>query len=179
VNPLPGSAVAARALDEANAALPPGLLAHSTRTFLLARAYAERRSITFDEEGLFVAAMLHDLGLVPSLRDGAAPFPQVGSRRLVTLFKEEGQPADRGSDLARAIDLHMRWFPRWSAGPEAGLLQVGAWMDVLGRRRRQVPATVRADIDATYPRGDLRRRFPASVIATFGSWRACAGLLVP
>jgi len=116
---------------------------------------------------------------VPSLRDRAAPFPQVGSRRLVTLFEEEGEPDGRGSDLARAIELHMRWFPRWSAGPEAGLLQVGAWMDVLGRRRRQVPATVRADIESTYPRGDLRLRFPAAVIATLGSWRACAGLLVP
>jgi hypothetical protein len=179
VKPLPGSALAAVALEEASAALPAVLLAHSTRTFLLARAYAERRSVAFDEEGLFVAAMLHDLGLVPSLRDGSAPFPQVGSRRLVALFEAAGQPAGRGTELARAIDLHMRWFPRWSAGPEAGLLQVGAWMDVLGRGRRHLPATVRADIDAAYPRGELTRRFPASVIPTLGSWRACAGLLVP
>jgi hypothetical protein len=177
--PLPDSPLVARARAIATGVLADAVVRHSTRTFLLARAYAGVEAISFDDEGLLVAALLHDLGLSEAMRNPAGPFPEVGAAALRRLFGELAADPRRADLLAEAIELHMRLFPRWSRGAEVGLLQVGAWMDVMGRRKARVPAQVREAIARDYPRGGFDGAFRRALIKSLGSLRACSVLVLP
>lgn len=173
---LPDTALVKRASAIVTAVLPPEVLAHSHRAFLLGREVAKARSLAFDEEGFLVATLLHDLGLTDAHRDPRRAFPTIGGDRLRALMVTEPERAER---LAQAIELHMRWFPRWGRSPEAGLLQVAAWMDVMGRAKRRVPAATRAQIERLHPRGDFAAVFRRQLFRSLGSCRACSVFLVP
>ena len=91
---------------------------------------------------------------------------------------ERGVAEDRIRQMEDAILFHMSPLPRWSKGPIAGLLQVGAWMDVMRLRRWGVSKTAR-EIDAEYPRLGFDLAFPGYFLGSLGSFRACLGLIVP
>jgi hypothetical protein len=175
---LPDSALVREARGIADAALDAMLVAHSCRAFLLGRAYGRARGIDFDEEGLCLAALFHDLGLAPGRRDPRTPFTVAGSRALEAFLRDRGD-AGRATPLVEAIDFHMQLLPRWSKGNVAGLLQIGAWMDVTRLRRWAVPAQAEA-IEARWPReGFGQLAFMRRLLGTFTSLSACAGLVAP
>jgi hypothetical protein len=166
----------ARALIEA--AAPPAIVNHSVRAYLLGKAYAARRAVEVDPEDLCLAALFHDLGLCAGQGDPGAPFTFASSRRLRAFLAERGVAPARAGPLADAIDYHMQLFPRWSKGPAAGLLQVGAWMDVTLRKRWSIRAEARA-IARAFPRAGIDWRFPWALARSLRSPRACVGLLAP
>lgn len=159
-------------------AAPQQLVAHSLRCFLLGRAYGRKQGMEFDEEGLLLAALFHDLGLCAETRNTKVPFPMVGSRALRDFLTERGVSAERIGPLTEAIELHMQMLPKWQKGPTVGLLQVGAWMDVTGLRQWSVSREAR-EITEAYPRGALRLTFYATLMRSFGSVGSCVGLLFP
>ncbi len=175
---LPDSSLVTRAVGLVRAVMPESMFRHSVRTFLLARAYARRRGIEHDEEGLALAAIFHDLGLCPPYRDRARPFPEAGSRALRGFLAEAGGAPERASPLADAIDFHFQLRPPWSQGAVAGLLQVGAWMDCTGLRRWAVWRESRA-IARAWPRGGWDLLLPVRLLGSCGSWASCAGLFFP
>src|SRR5688572_8463310 len=126
-------------LDEA----PPAVKNHSIRTFLLGRAYARKRGVELDEEALCVAALFHDMGLLPHHLDPQKPFTQTSSELLAEFLEDRSFPESNARVLRDAILLHMLPFPRWSRGPIAGLLQIGAWMDATGLRKWGVRQSAR------------------------------------
>ena len=63
---VPDSTAAALALEVAERFHSPALLNHCRRSHLWAAEYARARGIAVDAELLYVAAMLHDIGLVPA-----------------------------------------------------------------------------------------------------------------
>lgn len=175
---IPDTALVREARSLVEAAVPGPFVAHSLRTFHLATAYAGRRAIAHDEEGLCLAALFHDVGLFPPHRDRSLPFTVAGSRRMRAFLAERGVPGERVAPLVDAIDFHMQVLPRWSKGSVAGLLQVGAWMDVTSLRRWSVWSEAR-EIAAAFPRAGLDWRFPIALVRTFGGFRSCAGLVAP
>ena len=76
---LPETPLSREAYDAASASAPPEILNHSIRVYLLGKVYALRKDIAFDEEGLYLAALFHDLGLCPAYTDGSRPFQVNGS----------------------------------------------------------------------------------------------------
>ncbi len=178
MRPLPDGVLAREATFLVERVLSPDVFRHSLRAFLLAREYAGKRDIAHDEEGLFLASLFHDLGLSDAHRDGRRAFTEIGADALVAFLEERGEGA-RGSPLAEAIELHMQLFPRWSRGPEVGLLQVGAWMDVVGLRGSAVGKIARRGIEDLYPRGRFTTAFHARLLRSLGSPRACLRLLFP
>jgi hypothetical protein len=175
---LPDTPLVREARSLVERAAPPLLLSHSLRCFLLGRAYGRQHKIDCDEEGLLLAALFHDLGLAAAHRNPQLPFQRVGSQALRQFLTERGVAAERSSPLAEAIDFHMQLLPRWSRGPAAGLLQVGAWMDITGLRTWSIGSDAKA-IAAAYPRGDLRFRFYGMVLGSIGSLGSCLGILFP
>ena len=175
---LPDTALVAEARSIIEAAAPPSLVAHSLRACLLGGAYGRARAMDFDEEGLLLAALFHDLGLCDGHVDGGRAFTFVSSDALRGFLAARGAPAARITPLCEAIELHMLLLPRFSAGAVVGLLQVGAWMDVTGLRRRAVPDAARA-IAAAHPRGDLAPVFRRRLLRSLGSASACLGLIAP
>src|SRR5262245_6159627 len=109
-------AAAREALEEAS----PAVQNHSIRSFLLGRAYAKKRGIDFDEEGLCIAALFHDLGLVPRYLDRSKPFTRTSAELLEEFLEERSTSRSKAELLRKAIVLHMQPLPRWSRGPEVG-----------------------------------------------------------
>lgn len=176
---LPDTPLVKEAERLARAACAPPVFAHCQRTFLKGEAYGRHRGRPFDAEGLYLAALFHDLGLSDAHRDTSRPFPRVGSDLLRERLRAQGEPEARVGLLGEAIDLHMQLLPRWSRGEEVGLLQVGAWMDVIGLRRGSVADAARA-IDAALPRDGFGfLRFNLLLMRSFGSVASCLGLLAP
>jgi len=178
MNTLPDTQLVKEATRFAQGALTLPLLYHSQRVFLLGRAYAEARSVSFEEEDLLLAALFHDLGLSDALANPKKAFTEIGGDLILDLLTQHGDPA-RGRLLAEAIDFHMQLLPRWSKGPVVGLLQVGAWMDASGRRSRSVGVDRIAAVKEQYPRGEFEPEFRRRLRKSFGSFRACVRLVLP
>lgn len=178
MNVLPDTALVEEATRLAQSCLSSLVLAHSHRTFLLGRAYAQARALSFDAEDLLLAALFHDLGLSDKFADPSRAFTEIGAD-LVQEFMVRHGDSERGRRLAEAIDLHMQMLPRWSKGPVVGLLQVGAWMDVTGLRARRIGPAEIASIEAAYPRGGVEHEIRSRLFGSLGSVSACMRLIVP
>lgn len=75
---VPDSAAATSAREVARAFHSPALLNHCLRAHLWAAEYGRARGIAFDAELLYVAATLHDIGLVPVFDSVTVPFEEAG-----------------------------------------------------------------------------------------------------
>ncbi len=178
IHDLPDTALVTNARKLLERAAPSPLVRHSVRAFLLGAAYGRKKRIAFDEEGLALAAVFHDLGLTPEFGDPTRPFTFASSKALRLYLQDREVAAERIDVLADAIEQHMQLLPRFSHGAEVGLLQVGAWMDATGLRRWSVRSEAR-EIARKHPREGFDLLFPGTLLHSIGSFRACAGLLFP
>jgi HD superfamily phosphodiesterase len=64
------SSLAREAEDLLRSVAPPFLVNHSFRSHFFAVGLADRDGVRFDEELLYVAALLHDIGLVEEFDTG-------------------------------------------------------------------------------------------------------------
>lgn len=175
---LPDTALVTEAKQLVSAALEDAVIRHSHRAFHLGKAYAAKNAITFDEEDLALAALFHDIGLAAGHRPPKVAFTLAGSRALARFLEEHDVPRARIAPLVDAIDFHMQLFPRWSKDPVAGLLQVGAWMDVTGLRRGSIAERAK-EIEDAIPAGDFREGFNRRLLQTIDGAAACLGLVLP
>ncbi|MCG3174404.1 MAG: hypothetical protein GMKNLPBB_02638 [Myxococcota bacterium] len=152
------------------------LINHTARTWLLARAWADQHRIRHDAECLAVAALLHDLGLCPARSGRRGPFTWAGADAAREILIRGGCEV-LAPPAARAIELHMRPWPTWSAGAEAGLLHVAAWMDITRARSWRLPRDQRTDIARAWPRAGIDWRFPFWLASSVGSLQSVTGLL--
>jgi HD domain-containing protein len=141
----PDTAFVRAALDTARAASSDMLLHHCLRTWLWADLVAQIDRIPHDPELLYVACVLHDLGLTPShwCRTDAC-FAVEGARAAYELATVHGYP--HADALADVICLHLNAVVPVRRGAEAHLLHAGAAMDVVGARVGQIPAHTRAQV---------------------------------
>jgi hypothetical protein len=175
---FPDTPLVMEAMRSVENVLSQALLRHSQRAFLLGRAYAQQKRIAFDEEALLLAALFHDVGLSDSWADRTRAFTEIGAEQIRRFMTDHAQVA-RGAHLADAISFHMQLMPRWSKGPVAGLLQVGAWMDASGLRKHSIGREKRLDIETAFPRAGFDAEFLVRFRTALGSPRACLRLLFP
>jgi hypothetical protein len=137
---------------------PPFLTNHSFRSHFFAVALADRDRVRFDEELLYVAALLHDIGLVEEFDTGRC-FEEDSADAAARLAEQEEWEAQRRERLAEAIRLHVATEIALDDGPEAYLLWHSTGLDVAGDRHGELtPAEVQAVLDA-YPRLDFKEGF--------------------
>jgi hypothetical protein len=151
----PDSALARAAEERARELSSPGLYAHCLRTWAFATIFAQRDRVEHDEELLYLACVLHDLGLTPTHieRDpSAACFAVEGARAARALVREHGASDARSRAVAEAITLHLNITVPVRLGAEAHLLSKGASLDVVGRRLHQIPARTTSQVVARWPR---------------------------
>jgi hypothetical protein len=152
---IPDSPSATRAADLCAQLSPVWLAHHCARTYLYGSLLALRSGISYDEELLYVAAMLHDLGLTPAHwgKDPTAQcFAVEGARAAQAFAREEQWAAQRQDALAEAICLHLNVTVGLAHGAEAHLLQAGASCDVIGAAYRAISPKARALVLERYPR---------------------------
>lgn len=162
--PVPDSAVALEASALLLHEAPATLAAHSHRAYLFGALLGRRDNLDWDPELLFVAAMLHDLGLTGFL-GGDGPFEQRGADAAESWLRGRGWPQDRAAVAARAIRMHLDVGRAGKDRPEVALLHFGTAADVTGMRLEDIhPATVAEVIDA-HPRQGFKKFFAEKVRA--------------
>jgi hypothetical protein len=151
----PDTALARTAEERVRELSQPPLYGHCLRTWAFAALFAERDRVDHDEELLYLACVLHDLGLTEAhdRRDpSAACFAVEGARAAHALLCEHSEPEDRARTVAEAISLHLNIKVPRRYGPEATLLSKGVMLDVVGRRRELMPKAALSAVVAKWPR---------------------------
>jgi hypothetical protein len=156
---VPATRACATAVEVATTYSSPALLNHSMRVHAWAVALGAGHGVDFDPELLFVAAMLHDVGLAPVFDSHTAPFEVAGGHVAWVFAAGAGWPPERRARLSEVIVRHM-WPEVDPAGdPEGFLLSRAAAADIAGRDVADLPAGFRAQVLARYPRLSLVDEF--------------------
>lgn len=155
---IPDSAVAKRAIELVMEVSPLFLTNHGFRSFAFGAALGRREGLKFDRELLFLAAIMHDLGLTKRF-DGPDPFELQGARTARTFLLKEGVDEKRADLVHEAIALHASVGEATHGAPEVKLCHYGTGVDVAGLRiydfeRRDVVRVVDA-----WPREKFKEGF--------------------
>ncbi len=130
----PDSSIAREALALCQDASEPFLVNHCLRSYYWARLLDDGAE-SFDDEALFTAFMLHDMGLTEPYRLGQSEqhcFTIVGARMADELARKHGWTDKRAGLVANAITLHLNIIVDTAHGKEARMVRVGSGADVAG-----------------------------------------------
>lgn len=156
---LPDNAVCASAEEVARAYCSPAFLNHSIRAYVWAAALGTIDGLAVDDELLYVAALLHDVGLVDVFDSHTVPFEEAGGGVAWVFAAGAGWPADRRTRLSEVIVRHMWAEVDPDEDPEGHLLARATAIDITGRDADDLPAEFRAEVLARYPRSTLADEF--------------------
>src|SRR5690242_1181894 len=92
--PFPDSPVAQAANKLVLEVSPPFLYYHCVRTYVFAHILGERDNLRYDQELLYLGALLHDLGLTECF-DKDHPFELDGANAARTFLLQQGIPAEK------------------------------------------------------------------------------------
>jgi hypothetical protein len=157
--PVPESPAALAAREVARAFHTPSLVHHCLRSYVWSAALGTAEGTPFDAELLYVAAMLHDLGLVEPFDSHTVPFEDAGGSVAWVFAAGAGWPPERRERVRRVIVAHMAPAVDPSEDPEGALLSRGTGVDISGRGVDLLPAELRAEILQRWPRLCLADEF--------------------
>ena len=155
---VPDSELARKAEQLLRAASTPALANHCLRSFHWATALAALDRVDFDAELLFVAAALHDLGLVDQFDTGES-FERDSAIACETFASQNGWPPRRSATAGEAIILHMASQISREDGAAAYLLWHATGLDVVGSRIGELPPALIRHVVSEYPRLDFASHF--------------------
>jgi hypothetical protein len=131
---------------------------HCVRSYAWSVALAARDQIRFDAEMLYIAALLHDLGLVARFDTGRC-FEEDGATAAADFATNAGWSVERSEAVGEAIRLHVAVDIALKDGPEAHLLWHATGLDVTGHRHDELEPQFVAGVVAAYPRLDFKHGF--------------------
>ncbi|WP_236710540.1 cyanamide hydratase [Streptomyces sp. 150FB] len=158
---VPDTEVSAAAREVASTYLSPGLFNHSVRAYVWAAARGTVRGIPFDPELLYVASMLHDLGLTAAFDSHTVAFEEAGGHVASVFAAGAGWTARRRERLSEVIIRHMWLEVDASTDPEGHLLANSTATDVVGANLDDFDADFRREVLARHPRLDFSADFLA------------------
>jgi hypothetical protein len=157
---LPTTDLATRAAAYARASCPDYLVNHCMRTFLFGALQLMRQGRVYAAEDAFVAAALHDLGLVPAFESAQASFEIDGADAAQRWVRNSGGSALEADRVWHAVEMHDgAWALTRRQGPEAMLVALGAAIDVDGPASGDLQAGQLEEIVAAFPRLRFKQRF--------------------
>ncbi len=143
---MPDSSLVARARELAREAYDAHLLGHGERTWAFGMAVGVHLGLTPDPEALYVACLLHDLGLTERFA-GEAPFELRGASAAHAVCLPDTVRADV---VHEAIALHTSLSA--ALGPaEVRLVQAGSGGDLVGLDAELVHPTTRRRVRDQWP----------------------------
>jgi len=150
----PDSALASRA-HEALMDVSPAIVGHSIRTWLYGSALAALDRCQADPELLYVASLLHDVGLMRAVT--GEDFTIRSGRAALACGTPEGEDA-RLEEIADAIAIHAQPGITVEADGATGFyVQAGALLDLVGLRARELPRSFRDSVLAQHDRSGLKQ----------------------
>jgi hypothetical protein len=148
------------------------MLRHCLRTYAWGALLAQRAHLSFDAELLFVASMLHGLGLTEYARPSSEVpcFAVAGARAAHAFLLGESVAEARALAVADSICQLVNPAPALSRSTTVQLLAAGFALDTIGARKHELSRSVRAAVLRQHPRGGFSAEFGCSLGAHIHSW---------
>ena len=157
---LSDSKIATLATDFARTAYPPYLFNHAMRTFLFGVLVGRAQGKTFDEDILYLACILHDLGLTERFQ-GEMPFEIQGAEAARRFLTEQGYSQEKLATVWDGIAMHASPIGQFKP-PEIALVGEGAGADVAGPDSSQIKRSDVEEIVKAFPRLKFKTAFVAT-----------------
>ncbi|MBU3862566.1 HD domain-containing protein (plasmid) [Streptomyces sp. 4503] len=154
---IPDSGLAREAVTYAQGVCSETIFNHSLRTYLFASLIFDRRGVTYDRELVFLAAVLHDLGLIEAFQTPTERFEVDGADAARKFLTERHVSAERAEVVWDAIALHTSVGIATRKRPEIAMISVGSGMDFAGNDLKQIPSDALADVLTTFPRKGFKK----------------------
>lgn len=158
---IPATGPASRALEVATAFYPPPLLNHCLRSYLWGAWWGTTHGVTFDAELLYIASLLHDLGMTRSFDSHHIAFEKAGGDVAWVFLAGAGWPVERRDRAREVVVSHLREDADPEAASEAHLLQVAVTFDVTGHRADAFPTSLTSQVLRRHPRLEFGKEFLA------------------
>jgi hypothetical protein len=173
--PTVNSKIARRAVELAQLTYPPYLFNHAVRTFLFGSLTGRALGQRFDDEILFLACILHDLGT--ERFQGDLPFEIQGAEAAKHFLEENAYKTEGIETVWDGIAMHASAIGQFKR-PKIALVGAGAGIDVLGPDFSQIKKTDGAEVVKAFPRmgfkvafvrtcGEVVRSHPRSASRSF------------
>ena len=151
----------AKAADGLSQSVSPRYLYnHAMRTYLFGALIGRAAGLTFDEELLYLASVLHDLGLTERFM-GAKPFELEGALAAETFLQGQGLPATKVAVVWDGIAMHPLAISQYKQ-PEIKLVASGAAADVVGAGLDRISPADRDAVLQAFPRLGFKSEFVAT-----------------
>ena len=154
---LVDSDVAKKATELSRSFSPPYLFNHAVRTYLFGALVGKTLAMKFDEEVLYVACILHDLGLTPRF-EGKLPFEIQGAEAARQFLEERSYAKEKIAMVWDGIAMHASIIGQFKA-PEIRLVGEGAGADVVAPDFSQISKAQVAEVVQAFPRLGFKAAF--------------------
>jgi hypothetical protein len=160
----PDTRAARAANDFAATYYSESLLNHCVRSWLWAVGFTRLEGRDgVDDELLYVAALLHDIGIVEAFDNHSLAFEDAGGHVAVALTTGAGWPRERRIRVHEVIERHMWPSVDPAQDVEGYLLEIATALDISGARPDALPLSFQDEVLAAYPRLALAAEFGACV----------------
>ncbi|MBN3820684.1 phosphohydrolase [Paraburkholderia sp. Se-20369] len=150
---IPDSAIACAAAATVAAQEPEILYRHAMRVFLFASLIGRRRTLAFDPDLLYVAALFHLVGLTGRYRHSRQRFEIDSANAAHTFLAEHGVPPADSADAWQAVALHTAFGLHAHMAPLTALLGTGIETELFGAHFDEVTRPERDAVLHAWPRG--------------------------
>ena len=155
---IPDTRLAVETMELVREVSPPALFNHVVRTYIFGAQVGRNLDLHYDAEVVFVAALMHDLGLTPPYI-GPGRFEVDGADAAAKFLSDHAVAADKVALVWDAIALHSSNGIAERKQPEVALVHFGAAVDVDGSMLDHIPVEVVQQTLATYPRLGFKKAF--------------------
>jgi HD domain len=151
------SDIAQKATQLARESSSPYLFNHAVRTFIFASLTGRAIKQHYNEERLFLACILHDLGLTDRFQ-GDLPFEIQGAEAAKQFLEANSYSKEGIETIWDGIAMHASPIAQFKC-PEIALVAEGAGADVLGADPAQISKSAVDEIMNTFPRLGFKSAF--------------------
>ncbi|MFI0481617.1 HD domain-containing protein [Actinomadura sp. 9N215] len=164
---MPDTDLTRKAYDLAFSLGPPALARHTVRTYLFGRAIGEAKGVRpgadYDDETLFLASVLHDVGLTER-GDLDGRFEVDGADVAAGFLREQGVDDERVRVVWEAIALHTSVGIVHRMRPEIALTHAGTGADIVALGAGALPRGFADRVFAAFPREDVGRALSEIIV---------------
>jgi len=144
---IPRTALTRAAASLSRRTCPEFLFNHCMRTFLFGALHERHHGRTYHAEAAFVAAALHDLGLLKFYETEGRPFEVDSANAAEQLALQNGVLPNVASLIWNAAAMHdMRWAIVEKQNPTVELVAAGASADVAGPDEEMIPRAATEEV---------------------------------
>jgi HD domain-containing protein len=154
---LVDSEIAKQATELSRTVSAPYLFNHAVRTYLFGSLVGRALGQKFDEEVLYLACILHDLGLTERF-EGDPPFEIQGAEAAKHFLEEHSYAKEKIGIVWDGIAMHASAIGQYKQ-PEIALVGEGAGADVISPDFSQIKKSDADEIVKAFPRLKFKEAF--------------------